>query len=183
MPAMHRPLHTCPSPARRGGHAHSGSGGRRLRPGRVLPHGRDRRDDARRACSLCRDAAGDLAIATCGTSAFADEHPAHPVEVSAFWIDRTEITNGQYARCVDVGACAPPWKSAPSLARATSASRPSRTTRSCRSIGPGGGVLQVGRCAPPTRPSGSTPAWPEDRLFPWADRRDDTANTARSCAG
>jgi formylglycine-generating enzyme required for sulfatase activity len=62
----------------------------------------------RYARSLCREAAGDLAIATCGSAAFADEHPAHPVELSAFWIDRSEVTNGQFARCVDAGACAPP---------------------------------------------------------------------------
>jgi formylglycine-generating enzyme required for sulfatase activity len=62
----------------------------------------------RYARSLCREAAGDLAIATCGAAAFSDEHPAHPVEISAFWIDRTEVTNRQYARCVDAGECVPP---------------------------------------------------------------------------
>ena len=62
----------------------------------------------RYARQLCREAAGDLAIAVCGAAAFADESPAHPVELSSYWIDRTEVTNGQYRRCVDGGACTPP---------------------------------------------------------------------------
>jgi formylglycine-generating enzyme required for sulfatase activity len=65
-------------------------------------------DMTRYARQLCQAAAGDLAIATCGSAAFADEHPAHPVSLSAFWIDRSEVTNRQYARCVDSGACTPP---------------------------------------------------------------------------
>lgn len=62
----------------------------------------------RYARQLCKDAAGDLAIAVCGTNAFADEHPAHPVELSGYWINQTEVTNRQYALCMDAGACAPP---------------------------------------------------------------------------
>jgi len=38
----------------------------------------------------------------------ADEQPAHPVSISAFSIDRTEVTVGQYWACVAAGACAAP---------------------------------------------------------------------------
>jgi formylglycine-generating enzyme required for sulfatase activity len=38
----------------------------------------------------------------------ADEAPAHPVSLSAFEIDRTEVTVGQYWQCVAAGACAAP---------------------------------------------------------------------------
>jgi formylglycine-generating enzyme required for sulfatase activity len=38
----------------------------------------------------------------------ADEQPAHPVTVSAFDIDKTEVTVGQYWQCVQAGACAAP---------------------------------------------------------------------------
>jgi formylglycine-generating enzyme required for sulfatase activity len=36
------------------------------------------------------------------------EQPAIPVTLEAFWIDRTEVTNGQYRECVEAGACEPP---------------------------------------------------------------------------
>ena len=36
--------------------------------------------------------------------------PAHEVEVDAFWIYQTEVSNGMYARCVAAGACTPPGK-------------------------------------------------------------------------
>jgi len=34
-----------------------------------------------------------------------DELPAHTVQISAFWIDKLEVTNGMYALCVQAGAC------------------------------------------------------------------------------
>ena len=37
-----------------------------------------------------------------------DEKPQHTVLLDAFWIDRTEVTNAQYARCVAQGACKEP---------------------------------------------------------------------------
>jgi formylglycine-generating enzyme required for sulfatase activity len=37
-----------------------------------------------------------------------DEEPAHPISISAFAIDQTEVTVGQYWQCVEAGACAAP---------------------------------------------------------------------------
>jgi formylglycine-generating enzyme required for sulfatase activity len=34
-----------------------------------------------------------------------DEKPQHTVTLDAFFIDRTEVTNAQYQRCVDAGVC------------------------------------------------------------------------------
>jgi formylglycine-generating enzyme required for sulfatase activity len=37
-----------------------------------------------------------------------DEFPAGEFLVQGFWIDRYEVTNGDYRRCVEAGACTPP---------------------------------------------------------------------------
>jgi formylglycine-generating enzyme required for sulfatase activity len=37
-----------------------------------------------------------------------DEQPIHKVTLDGFWIMQTEVTNDQYRRCVDDGACTPP---------------------------------------------------------------------------
>jgi len=39
-----------------------------------------------------------------------DERPVHTVYLDAFWIDRTEVTNAMYAKCVQTGVCQPPIK-------------------------------------------------------------------------
>jgi formylglycine-generating enzyme required for sulfatase activity len=38
---------------------------------------------------------------------FADQQPAHRVTLSAYWIDRTEVTTAQYNACVRAGKCTP----------------------------------------------------------------------------
>ena len=37
-----------------------------------------------------------------------DEQPVHTVALDGFWIDRTEVTNAQYLRCVEAEACQAP---------------------------------------------------------------------------
>jgi formylglycine-generating enzyme required for sulfatase activity len=37
-----------------------------------------------------------------------DARPVHRVFVSSFWIDRYQVTNAQYRKCVEAGGCLPP---------------------------------------------------------------------------
>jgi formylglycine-generating enzyme required for sulfatase activity len=43
----------------------------------------------------------------CETTLFANETPLHKVTLSAYWLDRTEVTVGDYARCAATGRCRP----------------------------------------------------------------------------
>lgn len=46
----------------------------------------------------------------CNDATFADEMPAHEVHLSAYWLDRSEVTVRAYARCVQLRRCkAPPF--------------------------------------------------------------------------
>jgi eukaryotic-like serine/threonine-protein kinase len=44
-------------------------------------------------------------LSYCDPAWFEGTGPAHTVRLGAFWIDQTEVTNDQYARCVEDGAC------------------------------------------------------------------------------
>jgi formylglycine-generating enzyme required for sulfatase activity len=46
---------------------------------------------------------------TMGSNDYNDEKPPHPVYLDAFWIDKFEVTNALYKKCVDAGKCQPPW--------------------------------------------------------------------------
>ena len=55
------------------------------------------------------DAEVEAAMAQCADCSrewFAHERPQHKVYLDSFWIDRTEVANAQYRRCVEAGAWA-----------------------------------------------------------------------------
>jgi len=43
-----------------------------------------------------------------GSTATPEEMPEHDVDLDAFWIMKTEVTNAEYAGCVAAHACTPP---------------------------------------------------------------------------
>ncbi|MEI7989205.1 MAG: SUMF1/EgtB/PvdO family nonheme iron enzyme, partial [Chloroflexota bacterium] len=55
---------------------------------------------------------------------YPNEHPQHNVYLDAFWIDRTEITNLMYGRCVQTGECKPPIKGSYQYNNASYANHP-----------------------------------------------------------
>jgi formylglycine-generating enzyme required for sulfatase activity len=57
------------------------------------------------ACYVCKPGAK---TGICDRSWFEDERPSHAVSLSGFWLDKTEVTNSQYAACVQAGACTLP---------------------------------------------------------------------------
>lgn len=44
------------------------------------------------------------------TEALYNEKPQHRVYLDEFWIDQTEVTNGQYRKCVETGLCVAPYR-------------------------------------------------------------------------
>jgi len=40
-----------------------------------------------------------------------DEKPVHTVQISSFYMDKYEVTNGEYKKCVDAGYCRAPYES------------------------------------------------------------------------
>ena len=59
-------------------------------------------ETAKALCDMYPDAYGK-----CASETFELEIPQHSVEVGAFWIDLTEVTNAQYSLCVEEGLCNP----------------------------------------------------------------------------
>lgn len=58
------------------------------------------------AKDLCNESYGEEGNpAVCRYESFMDEYPDHAVSLSGFWLDQTEVTNGQYRLCLDAGVC------------------------------------------------------------------------------
>lgn len=62
---------------------------------------------------MLRIPGGRFTMGTSDKNAPANERPARSVAVTAFWIDRTEVTVAAYRACVERGACARPSRTSP----------------------------------------------------------------------
>jgi eukaryotic-like serine/threonine-protein kinase len=54
--------------------------------------------------------AGEFTMGSPEGTGEGDEHPQHLVNLDAYWIDQTEVTNAMYALCVEEGDCKPPYE-------------------------------------------------------------------------
>ncbi|NUQ78125.1 MAG: SUMF1/EgtB/PvdO family nonheme iron enzyme [Polyangiaceae bacterium] len=65
------------------------------------------------AIALCRaEPAGEAEEGACREERFRHEYAPHPVYLSDYWIDRTEVTVARYRQCVAAGRCfEPPYTS------------------------------------------------------------------------
>ena len=52
--------------------------------------------------------AGEFLMGSVAGEGADNEHQQHPVYLDGYWIDRTEVTNGEYRRCQEAGACTQP---------------------------------------------------------------------------
>jgi formylglycine-generating enzyme required for sulfatase activity/prolipoprotein diacylglyceryltransferase len=64
-------------------------------------------DDAEIAFAVALCARYPLPGVLCDAASFRNEQPARRVQLAAFAIDRTEVSNAAYGRCAESGACTP----------------------------------------------------------------------------
>jgi formylglycine-generating enzyme required for sulfatase activity len=136
-------------------------------------------DEAKYARALCKEygaTSQNPPTAYCRQASFGNEQPAHTVALDGFWIDRTEVTNGQYVQCVQAGVCDPP-------AETGSYTRDSYYGDSAHDHYPVIWVTRdqaAGYCAWAGGRLPTEAEWeyaargPEGRLFPWGNEFDGT---------
>ena len=61
--------------------------------------------------------AGSFTMGSEEAGAYDDHKPVRVVTLAAYWIDRSEVTNAQYAACVRAGACSAPQETKSSAGR------------------------------------------------------------------
>jgi len=59
--------------------------------------------EVREAIAFCKQH-----YSICNDWFYMRENPQHPVTVSDFWLDQTEVSNARYRQCVEAGICAEP---------------------------------------------------------------------------
>lgn len=135
-------------------------------------------DQINYSVQLCRET--DARIygegALCFSTQFADERPAHAVSLDGFWIDRTEVTNKRYKRCVEAGTCTSPTES-DSYTRETYYGDPAYADYPVIWVGweQAANYCNWVEARLPTEAEWEYAArGPESRIYPWGNRFDGT---------
>jgi formylglycine-generating enzyme required for sulfatase activity len=128
-------------------------------------------DYAMQLCSEYRD--------DCQRRWYEDQQPAHTVALDGFWIDKYEVTNAQYEKCVEAGACRAPavcnWGQ-PTYGKADKADHPAVCVDW---QGAQDYCEWVGRRLPTEAEWEYAARGPAANLFPWGDTFEGTL--ANSC--
>lgn len=101
---------------------------------------------------------------TMGSLRADDEIPVHEVTVDSFWIQRTEVTNAQYARCVTAGVCSEPGD--PTWLEAAKANFPVTHVEWSQAVTY---AEWVGGRLPTEAEWEKAARGPDRRLYPWGD--------------
>lgn len=101
-----------------------------------------------------------------------DERPVHPVTVAPFLLDRTEVTNAAWARCVEAGACRPHLAASAGLNRLGDDRRfrsPRQPITSVSQDDAEAFCAWLGRRLPTEAEFERACRGPEARRYPWGD--------------
>jgi formylglycine-generating enzyme required for sulfatase activity len=110
----------------------------------------------------------------------ADEQPEHRVYLDAFWIDKTEVSNGMYLRCIQAGGCQPLAGSAMDLS-----ANPNLPVQGVAWHEAVAYCAWVGRRLPTEAEWEKAAGGTDGRIFPWGNQLPavDLANFGRQVGG
>jgi formylglycine-generating enzyme required for sulfatase activity len=121
-------------------------------------------EEVERAVELCSTYWG-----YCDPGNFEVELPAHQVSLDGFWMDRTEVTNDQFRKCVEAGMC-----NAPSSWYSDQLNKPDQPVVYVSWVQAQAYCQWAGARLPTEAEWEYAARGPESRLFPWGNTFDAT---------
>jgi formylglycine-generating enzyme required for sulfatase activity len=123
--------------------------------------------------------AGEFLMGSGAGEGLDDEHPQHAVYLDAFWIDKTEVTNAQYQKCVEAGACGEPY-----YANRTDLSAPGQPVVGVNWFQVEAYCKWAGARLPTEAEWEKAARGPDGRIYPWGNSKPDcTKLNYQGCVG